>query len=47
MKIQEKNLVSGDIFILEPMEIADPIFYEDCSIVCFKIPGGHDKVIVK
>ena len=47
MKIQGQLLVNGDIFILEPFEIADPVFLEDCSIVCLKVPGGNDKVIVE
>ena len=29
----------GDIFVLEPKEIADPIFHEDCKIVCVKKPS--------
>lgn len=48
MMIQGKNLVSGDIFILEPMEIADPEFLEDCQIVCLKLPNmTNDKIVVK
>jgi mannose-6-phosphate isomerase-like protein (cupin superfamily) len=41
------ELVSGDTFIVEPNEIADPIFYEDCTIVCVKTPSvPTDKYIV-
>jgi mannose-6-phosphate isomerase-like protein (cupin superfamily) len=47
MTIQGKLLVAGDIFILEPFEIADPIFWEDCGIVCVKIPSANDKVEVE
>jgi mannose-6-phosphate isomerase-like protein (cupin superfamily) len=48
MNIQGKTLVSGDIFILEPMEIADPEFLEDCEIVCIKSPNiTNDKIVVK
>jgi quercetin dioxygenase-like cupin family protein len=48
MKLQGKLLSSGDIFILEPYEIADPEFIEDCSIVCIKCPGiTGDKIIIK
>lgn len=36
MILQGKRLVSGDIFVLKPMEIADPEFLEDCEIVCVK-----------
>lgn len=48
MTIQGKTLSAGDIFILEPMEIADPEFLEDCEIVCIKAPNfTNDKVVVK
>ena len=48
MTLQGKELNTGDIFILEPFEIADPIFLEDCDILCVKYPGiKGDKVIVK
>jgi hypothetical protein len=48
MTIQGQRLYAGDIFILEPMEIADPEFLEDCQIVCLKLPNmTNDKVIVK
>ena len=39
MIMQGKTLLSGDIFILEPYEIADPDFLEDCTILCVKTPG--------
>lgn len=47
MRIQNKELVSGDIFIIEPFEITNPEFLEDCAIVCIKTPSQNDKVIVK
>lgn len=47
MRLCDQELESGDIFILEPMEIADPIFYEDCVIVCVKVPSDtRDKHLV-
>jgi len=47
MKIQGKFLAAGDIFILAPMELADPEFLEDCEIVCLKIPNiTNDKISV-
>jgi hypothetical protein len=47
MVIQETEINSGDIFILDPLEIADPVFLEDCEVVCVKIPGiRNDKVVV-
>ena len=48
MTLQNKELNTGDIFILEPFEIADPVFLEDCDILCVKYPGiKGDKVIVR
>lgn len=46
MTIQNKLLKPNDIFILEPYEIADPTFHEDCEVVCIKTPSCNDKVIV-
>jgi len=46
MKVCNIELIAGDTFIIEPYEIADPIFYEDCLIVCVKIPGNkNDKYL--
>ena len=39
MKVCGKKIKPGQIFIIEPNEIADPIFYEDCEIVCIKTPS--------
>ena len=47
MIIQGENLKSGDIFVLEPYEIADPVFLEDCEIVCVKNQSINDKVCVR
>lgn len=48
MTIHGKDLVPGDIFIFEPMEIADPTFLEECEIVCVKVPNfTNDKIVVK
>ena len=47
MRVCDQELTAGDWFIIEPMEIADPIFYEDCQIVCIKIPSNtNDKYLV-
>ena len=41
------ELIAGDTFIVEPNEIADPIFHEDCTIVCVKTPSvPTDKYII-
>lgn len=44
MTLQDKELVSGDIFVIEPWEITNPVFLEDCEIVCVKVPSINDKV---
>jgi quercetin dioxygenase-like cupin family protein len=48
MKVCGVELVPGDIFLIEPYEIADPVFYEDCTILCVKVPSDtSDKYLVK
>lgn len=48
MTILNTDLKSGDIFVIEPYEIADPIFHEDCHIVCVKTASSKgDKYIVR
>lgn len=47
MIIQGKNLNSGDIFIIEPWEITDPVFLEDCEIICVKTPSINDKKVIR
>ena len=48
MTIQGKTLMSGDVFVLEQLEIADPEFLEDCEIICIKSPNiTNDKVIIE
>jgi len=39
MSIQGQMLNLGDVFILEPGEIADPIFFEDCELIVIKTPS--------
>jgi len=46
MIIQGKELISGDIFVIEPWEISDPVFLEDCETICVKFPSVNDKVII-
>lgn len=47
MTLQDQELNAGDIFVLEPWEIANPVFLEDCEVVTVKVPSGNDKVVVK
>jgi quercetin dioxygenase-like cupin family protein len=42
MTIQGKMLKEGDIFILEPGEIADPVFHENCELIVVKKPSVKD-----
>jgi quercetin dioxygenase-like cupin family protein len=47
MKIQNTALSAGDLFVLEPNEIADPIFLENCVVVIVKTPSvPGDKYLV-
>ena len=47
MRVCEVDLVAGDTFIIEPFEVADPLFHEDCTIVCIKLPSDTtDKYLV-
>jgi len=39
MIVHGKELNSGDVFVFEKGEIADPIFLEDCTVVCVKVPS--------
>ena len=39
MVIQGKTLTEGDIFVLAPYEIADPIFLTDCQVLIIKTPS--------
>lgn len=39
MSIQGSRINPGDIFILEPYELADPIFLEDCELIVVKTPS--------
>lgn len=47
MRLQGQILETGDIFILNPYEIADPEFITDTEIVTVKTPSKNDKVSVK
>lgn len=39
MKIKNKILKKGDIFIIYPNEVADPIFLEKCEVIVIKVPS--------
>ncbi len=47
-KGSSQELNEGDIFIIHPNEIADPIFLEDCKIMIIKTPSiPGDKYLIK
>lgn len=47
MIIQNTHLKSGDIFIIEPNEIADPLFLTRCKVLVIKTPSlPGDKYII-
>jgi len=47
MTIQNIELNSGDVFVIYPNEIADPIFLEDCYLCIIKTPSiTDDKILV-
>ena len=39
MKLANKTLKKGDIFIIYPNEIADPVFLQNCEVLIVKIPS--------
>lgn len=39
MKIADKILEKNDVFVFEKNEIADPVFLEDCKVLCVKVPS--------
>lgn len=48
MIIQGNELNSGDVFVFDKGEIADPQFLEDCTLVVVKVPSiPSDKFEVK
>lgn len=47
MKMQDRILNPGDIFIIEPWEITNAEFLEDSGIICVKVPSANDKRLLK
>lgn len=39
MLIQDTKLVPGDIFVISPFEMSDPVFIEDCVVVVVRTPS--------
>ena len=47
VRINDQVFVKGDIFVVEPHEIVDPLFLEDTELVIVKTPSDTtDKTIV-
>lgn len=48
MRICNRVLTAGDLFEIEPYEVADPEFLEDCQVIVVKVPSKPgDKFIVE
>lgn len=39
MTLQNKTLKTGDIFVMYPYEVANPVFLEDCELMVVKVPS--------
>jgi len=47
MTINGRELNKGDLFLIEPYEVASPVFLEDCELIVVKTPSNvNDKFIV-
>ena len=46
MNVCDKDLEAGDIFVIHPGEIADPIFTKTVKYCVLKFHDSKDKVIV-
>jgi len=48
MEIFGETINEGEIFVIDPYEVAIPNFIEDCYIFCIKSPGKKgDKYIIE
>lgn len=48
MRINDQHLVGPVIFVIEPMEVADPTFFTDVELVVVKVPAApNDKFVVE
>lgn len=48
MRICGEIITAGDLFVIDPHEVAAPEFLEDCHVVVVKVPSKPgDKFIVK
>jgi quercetin dioxygenase-like cupin family protein len=42
MTIQNDTFNPGDVFVIEPNEVADPEFLEDCELIVVKVPFARN-----
>lgn len=48
MTLQGEKFFAGDVFVLEPRDIANPIFLEDCELITIKTPSLiGDKYVIE
>lgn len=48
MILQGKTIQTGDVFVINPYEIADPEFIEDCKVMIIKVPSSpKDKYFIE
>ncbi len=39
MKLMNRTFTKGDVFIIKPGEVADPVFFTECELIVVKIPS--------
>lgn len=39
LSINNQLILVGEIFIIEPLEVAVPVFHEDSKVLCIKVPS--------
>lgn len=48
MTMHGEEINAGELYVIEPWEVANPVFLEDCMVMAIKIPGApNDKFVVK
>jgi hypothetical protein len=47
LRLQNKILTKGDIFVLDPWEISNAEYLETTGIVCVKYPSVNDKQVIQ
>jgi quercetin dioxygenase-like cupin family protein len=48
MTVDGTLMQAGDVFVFNPNDVADPVFHQDCTILCVKtpsIPGDKYEVL--